>query len=316
MGARKPIIHRGGNLAPKVHSIDLSGESFTAYEWGERNAQTVLLAHATGFHARCWDGVVEHLPADLNVIAIDARGHGNSTNAQPIEWHQFALDCVAIAKHLGVQGAIGVGHSMGGYTVAHACALDRSLFAGLVLVDPVIFAPELYADPPALFDTVEAHPISRRRSSFASWQALHERLKDRSPYTLWEADILRDYCQFGVVPSASASEERRGVELACPPEIEAQVYVGNFRSNILPLLSKIDQHVKVLRAKARDFSGPEAAMDFSASPTWPELAQHFGGQEMGIVEDIYLPELTHFIPMQAPKLVADHIVDMLNKVNS
>ena len=44
-------------------------------------------------------------------------------------------------------------------------------------------------------------------------------------------------------------------------------------------------------------------MDFTASPTWPELARQFPHGQ-----DVYLPELTHFIPMQDPGLVADFIV--------
>jgi len=43
-------------------------------------------------------------------------------------------------------------------------------------------------------------------------------------------------------------------------------------------------------------------MDFSASPTWPELAAQFPRGQ-----DVHLPELTHFIPMQDPQLVADFI---------
>jgi hypothetical protein len=43
-------------------------------------------------------------------------------------------------------------------------------------------------------------------------------------------------------------------------------------------------------------------MDFSKSPTWPELADQF---EHG--QDVYLPGLTHFIPMQEPRMVAAFI---------
>jgi len=55
-----------------------------------------------------------------------------------------------------------------------------------------------------------------------------------------------------------------------------------------------------LRALPRDASSQE--VDFSASPTWPELADQF---QRG--QDVLLPELSHFIPMQDPSLVADFI---------
>ena len=44
-------------------------------------------------------------------------------------------------------------------------------------------------------------------------------------------------------------------------------------------------------------------MDFSASPTWPQLADRFSWA------DVHLPELTHFIAMQDPQLVADFIIE-------
>ena len=40
-------------------------------------------------------------------------------------------------------------------------------------------------------------------------------------------------------------------------------------------------------------------MDFSQSPTWEGLADAFPRGR-----DVYRPELTHFIPMQRPELVA------------
>ena len=46
------------------------------------------------------------------------------------------------------------------------------------------------------------------------------------------------------------------------------------------------------------------AMDLKCSPTWVELASQFK-----IGTDVFLPELTHLIPMQEPGLVARYILD-------
>jgi hypothetical protein len=43
-------------------------------------------------------------------------------------------------------------------------------------------------------------------------------------------------------------------------------------------------------------------MDFTASPTWPGLAREF---RRGT--DVQLPDLTHFMPMQAPALIAEYV---------
>jgi pimeloyl-ACP methyl ester carboxylesterase len=49
-------------------------------------------------------------------------------------------------------------------------------------------------------------------------------------------------------------------------------------------------------------------MDFTASPTWPDLAKQFPN-----AQDVYLPDLTHFIPMQDPGLVADFMLAAANQ---
>ena len=97
-----------------------------------------------------------------------------------------------------------------------------------------------------------------------------------------------------------------GLELACPPLVEASIYMGNNTTGIhdlLGLLARITVPVVVLRARGRD---PEdaAVMDFSKSPTWPGLAGAFPNGR-----DVYLPGLTHFIPMQDPELVARFVSD-------
>ncbi|MCZ6852676.1 MAG: hypothetical protein O7G86_02050, partial [Gammaproteobacteria bacterium] len=66
---------------------------------------------------------------------------------------------------------------------------------------------------------------------------------------------------------------------------------------------EIDIPVAVLRAESREL-GAVPEMDFSKSPTWPGLAGTF---RQG--RDVYLPHLTHFIPMQDPFLVARFVVD-------
>ena len=76
--------------------------------------------------------------------------------------------------------------------------------------------------------------------------------------------------------------------------------MGNFDANLYQLLPNIEVPVIVLRANPRDPNREE--MDFAASPTWPALADQFTHGQ-----DVHLPDLTHFIVMQDPDLVADFI---------
>ena len=284
----------------REHRLDVDGVQLCVFESGTAGAQQVLIVHATGHHARCWDKVIELLPADWHVYAVDLRGHGRSDKTPPFTWDRFAQDLLEVASQLNIGDAIGVGHSLGGHCMAHICALRAELLQRLVLIDPVILSPEMYANPSEAQSGisngaagVEDHPIARRRSHFATWQDMFERYKDRTPYNLWRREIFRDYCEYGVLPSQSGE----GVDLACPGRIEASIYMTNQGTDIYPLLGTIEQPVTVVRARQRD---PDSTtMDFSASPTWPELAGVFKNGT-----DIYLPELTHFMPMQEPELVA------------
>ncbi|HCD26559.1 MAG TPA: alpha/beta hydrolase [Gammaproteobacteria bacterium] len=282
---------------PKQHDLDLGGEPFCVFEWGQSGGQQILLVHATGFHARCWDAVVRLLPNDWHIFAVDMRGHGRSTNAGPLTWHQFGSDLLNVCAQLNIKDAIGVGHSMGGHCIVHACGYKPQLFRQLVLVDPVILSPELYQNRDRhQYEQVDDHPVARRRSHFASVAEMHGRYAERMPYQLWQPEIFRDYCEYGLLPAASGE----GLELACPAKVEAAIYMGNFDADLYELIPTINTPTVVLRARPRAPGGVE--MDFSASPTWPELAQQFPHGQ-----DVLLPELTHFIPMQDPGLVADFI---------
>jgi len=283
---------------PVEKQIKINGAMLTIFEWGERNEETILLVHATGFHARCWDQVVMGL-GDAHVISVDMRGHGRSEKLGPYLWKTFGDDVISLVKELDLTSIIGVGHSMGGHSVTRAAAGCPDRFNRLVLVDPVIMAPEFYAATDVMENHFEAgHPVAKRRNNFADADAMYLNFEGRGSYSQWKPEALRDYCEFGLLPAESGD----GYVLACPPDVEASIYMGNAGCDVHDLVPKVKVPVKVLRAKQR-MGARENMMDFSLSPTWPELANHFVQGE-----DVYLPDLTHFIPMQDPALVARHIL--------
>ncbi len=282
---------------PKQHQLSFPGVDLCVFEWGQPGGQQVLLVHATGFHARCWDQVVAKLPQDWHVYAVDMRGHGRSSNTEPFTWAQYGEDLNRVCEALNLSDAIAVGHSMGGHCVTHVAGLNAQFFKHLVLVDPVIFAPDTYQERDhQQYASAHDHPVARRRGHFDSVEAMLERYGERMPYKIWQREVFEDYCQFGLVPAVSGE----GFDLACPGYVEASIYMGNFDADLYQLIPQIRVPAIVLRANPRDPDSTE--MDFSASPTWPDLAAQFAHGQ-----DVHLPELTHFIPMQDPQLVADFI---------
>ncbi len=271
--------------------------------WFERHPErrhegTVLLVHATGFHARCWDAVVRGL-GERHVIALDMRGHGRSQNEGPYGWDVFGEDVAVFLTQLDLRGVTAVGHSFGGYAVTYAAHECPDRIDRLVLVDPVILESAAYESTLHerwLTDGGE-HPVARRRNQFASAQAMYENYDGKGSFGLWRDSVLRSYCDHGLQPA----EGGEGYVLACPPSVEAAIYMGTSGNSIHHMLPNVRQPATVLRAQPR----PDEAttIDFSKSPTWPGLAA-----AMPDAVDIYLPHLSHFIPMQDPELVASHIL--------
>ena len=191
-----------------------------------------------------------------------------------------------VAKELGLRGAVGVGHSLGGHAMALAAAMEPSAFSSLLLVDPVIQMPDRYDG-----HRKEVDFIARRRRRWKSAEEMFQRFRVRPPFSAWKPEILHDYCEFGLLPEGDE------FVLACPPEIEATIYE---RSNwpdadISAELSTIQTTTTIMR------SGKlmtREKFDLSASATDPNLASR-----MANARDVYLAECTHFIPMEHPELV-------------
>lgn len=281
---------------PLARILEANGLRLVHYEWPaqpDNEEPPLVIAHATGFHARCYDAIAERFP-ERRVIALDLRGHGGSEGGPIDDWRIMARDVAGVLAQLGITGAVGVGHSMGAHTLLQ-CAADRpDAFSRLVLFDPVILPPEFYEPEPET--SAEPHPTSRRKRDFASPEAMMDRFRDREPYCLFTRRVFEDYCRHGLSPT-----EGGGYELACSPEMEASVY-GSSRSNagIFAAAKSVTIPVLVVRAQATE------GMDFKGSPTWPGLA--------GIIPqgtDLHRPDRTHFHPFEDPEDAARIIAEAM-----
>ena len=56
--------------------LDIGEVELSLIEW-VGTGDPILLLHATGFHSRCWNQVVKHLPG-RHIYAADLRFHGAS----------------------------------------------------------------------------------------------------------------------------------------------------------------------------------------------------------------------------------------------
>lgn len=290
---------------PREFRLDIGEVELSVYEWNSASAggSPILLLHATGFHARCWNQVVVHLPG-RHIYAVDLRFHGNSGNYGEVDWGVLSEDIGLLLEQLDLQDVVAVGHSIGGHLATRAAAQAPERFRHLLLIDPVITTRENYqllAQATANINAAD-HPVSRRRNSWRDAEEMYQRFEDREPFSTWQPEVLRDYCDYALHP-----ENEEGYrQLLCDPVNEASVYLNQTGNDvILDELPHLQTPVTLLRAKGAD-SDFAALADFAASPTWPGLAQAIPD-----CREHYLPQLNHFIPMQDPALVAEHITSIL-----
>lgn len=291
MKAQATSRHRfAGN--PIRHKLAIEGLPIVAWEWpGE--GDPILLVHATGFHARCWDAVVEVLPG-RRVFALDLPSHGGSgRRAPPYDWRRFGEDVRQSVAALGLRRVLGVGHSMGGHALVLAAAAAPQAFRALLLVDPVIVDPEFGRHLRGL--SAGDHPVGRRRDRWESPESMFTAFRARSPYSAWEPAVLRDYCDYGL-----ERDPRGGYRLACPPAHEAAIYTSMEMEHILPALAALHLPVDVIRARAR--RPEDSHFDFGPSPTWERLAELLPDGR-----DEQLADCSHFIPMERPRWMAQRI---------
>jgi pimeloyl-ACP methyl ester carboxylesterase len=135
--ANAAIVSRQDADAIGQSTLPVDGGRIYVSQDGPRDAPVLVLIHGLGGSTHWWDPVVPMLAGSYRVIRFDLLGHGRSDKpagggyAIPQQGHRIgqALD------QLGVNHAIVVGHSTGGY-VATALAEERGdLVTALVLVD-------------------------------------------------------------------------------------------------------------------------------------------------------------------------------------
>ncbi len=281
---------------PVLHQVAGPASQLAVWEWAGAGP-TLFFVHGNSFHARCWDATIALLP-DYRCLALDLRGHGRSESVDPpASWRALAEDIVAVAQQLELQGAIGIGHSIGGHTLTIAAATVPKAFRRLLLIDPTILERERYVGA-----RTEEHFSAKRRARWESPAAMIARFADREPYKRWHPRVLHDYCTYGLLPAPDGD----GFVLACAPIFEATMYMVSVAeaSNPYREVAQLPQPTLVVRTGAVERS-PEAG--FLASPTVPNLASL-----MPNAHDRVDQRYSHFLPMEGPAAVVQELDELLS----
>lgn len=93
--------------------------------------ETVIMLHGFTGSTKSWYEVIDQLPSDIRIIAVDLTGHGQSSVKIPVERYQMEEqieDLQALVVHLGLNRFTLIGYSMGGrVALAYACTYPQHL---------------------------------------------------------------------------------------------------------------------------------------------------------------------------------------------
>ncbi|HEV7886837.1 MAG TPA: alpha/beta hydrolase [Acidimicrobiales bacterium] len=261
------------------------------------DAPALLLAHATGFHARCWLPVVAVLREHFHCYAFDERGHGDSSTPPDgdFDWHRFADDALGVVDHFGLRRPFAVGHSCGGALLLLAEAARPGTFRALYTFEPVVMP---FDEPPpagSLPDNPLAAGARKRRSEFPSYEAALENFSSKPPMAGFRPDALEAYVRFGFEPLDQAAARAGGpVRLKCSGEDEARTYEAAAFNGVYPRLGEVRCPVTLACGEL--------------TTAFDEAAMLRNEARLPLARVEVLPGLTHFGPLEGPDLLVARVL--------
>lgn len=282
---------------PDDRYIRANGLNLHYLEWPKPAAPAAVLLHATGFLARLWQPIAQELAADYHVLALDQRGHGDSDKPPgSYPWLHFVDDLIAFLDALDLRSVLAIGHSMGGATIAHTAAIRPDLIGRAVLIEPVIFSPQVRATGDDGSRRL-AEGARKRRTLWPSREAMYRSYRERPPFDTWQDEAVRLYVEYGTTLQGDGQ-----AQLKCPGEIEAQVFEGQPIPDTFAVLPQVRCPTLVLYGQHSEDHLAAAAR---------EAAARIPGARL-----VAISEASHFLPMERPEAVVQEIRNFLREAGS
>lgn len=124
-------------VEPREHAIEARGLSFHYVEWGEASSPPIVLLHGLSSMSRIWDPLARALQDRYRLIAVDQRGHGDSS--WPIDaaygTDDYVADLEALVDAWRLDRFVLIGLSMGGMNAIAYAARHPERLTHLIAVD-------------------------------------------------------------------------------------------------------------------------------------------------------------------------------------
>ena len=129
-----------GDWVASKHYLKVNDAVRMAYvEWGNPSGEPVILIHGYSDSSRAYSTIARYLDPGKRYIAIDLRGHGNSSAPECCDYASDLAEAVSdLITALGYEKAIVVGHSLGSITAGVLASIHPDQVKKLVLISSTL----------------------------------------------------------------------------------------------------------------------------------------------------------------------------------
>lgn len=274
---------RGPSLIPSIPYDEFGGRG-----------PNLLFAHANAYPPGCYRQLLERLAEDYHTMAIQHRPLWPDSRPEELDsWHDIADDMILFFEQKGLEGIIGVGHSLGAVATMIVAVKRPELFRAILLIEPVFLPPGILQFLVELPDSNKVNQLKhvriaqRRRNRWATRQEAYDHFRPKRVFSRLSDDSLWDYVQSGLTLNDVGY-----LELSYRPAWEARIYTLPAK-DVWELIPKITQPTLALRGAETDALLP---------PAWGLWQEIQPGAEFMEIE-----RTGHLLPMEEPAVVADVI---------
>lgn len=283
--------------------LDSFGLRLRVHEWGDPDRTPVVLIHGMFDHARSFDTFAPLLAQRFRVVALDARGHGDSEWAESYPWVIDVLAIVQLLRSNGKKSHL-IGHSKGGGQSLDAAVRAPDDVRQVVDIDGFGPPPEGFnpknaelpeREPPDyLGDFLDWRRNGTERSGWRAYPTLDElaaRRKEQNPRL--STEWLRYFTEYG------ARETERGFTWKSDPHT-IRGFGPWVPEWIAPGWAPLKPPLLAIQAAEQD--------------TWGPIPEETIEHRLSYIENVErtaIPGTGHFVHIEKPEETARLVLDWL-----
>lgn len=192
--------------------------------WDGGSGRPIVLLHGLTHNLGAWAPLVEHLPADARIVALDFRSHGRSDRHVEHSYADYTSDVIHAVELAGEYPLV-IGHSWGARVALWAAAHHPHMFRGVVALDQALWneppqpvtASEV-AEPAPLTDA----ELDQALATYSEWPHWSELVRRQHVSTGdgW-TPTFRNIDGRALVAAEAASQplEHLYAKITCPVEL-------------------------------------------------------------------------------------------------